>query len=176
MQTGEFYVEVYRERSFFTTGRVTNKISIRKAPLTGSLSNMACLLRLLMENHSSFHGEHTLPSSGTGPGRAPEGYTGQGPEKGADTDSAVTPSPPKRWRSRRTCPLTPELGSQQASCHLHDQTHTQPTNTGHHCPWSGPRKKGLGLSFTTCLVSPVTLTHRPHHISVMPRVNTGMLG
>ena len=71
MQTGEFYVEVYRERSFFTTGRVTNKISIRKAPLTGSLSNTACLLRLLMENHSSFHRGHTLPSLGTGPGRAP---------------------------------------------------------------------------------------------------------
>ena len=34
---------------------------------------MARLLGLLMENHSSFHGGHTLPSSGTGPGRGPEG-------------------------------------------------------------------------------------------------------
>lgn len=61
------------QRSFFTIGRVTNKTSIRKAPLRGSLSNMARLLGLLMENHSSFHGGHTLPSSGTGPGRGPEG-------------------------------------------------------------------------------------------------------
>lgn len=123
-------------------------------------------LILSQRTHSAFLGDR--PWQGTS--------TGQGPDKGADTDSAVTPSPPKRWRSRRTCPRTPEHGSQQASCHPQDQTHTRPTKRGHHCPWLGPRKKGLGLSFTTCLVSPATLTHRPHHIPGMPRVNTGMLG
>ena len=151
MQIGEFYVEVYKDLSLLL--EVTHKTSIRKAPLTGSLSNMACLLRLLMENHSSFHGGHTLPSSGTGPGRGPEGAQVKALTR-EPTLTVVTPSPPKGWRSRRTCPRAPEQGSQTASCHPRDQTHTRPTERGRPCLWSGPRKKGLGLSFTTCLLTP----------------------